>query len=116
MSRGKRFESARRLYTLGIDPSDYSALSRWASLYGGDHTKTPPTIALCWTIDEEVFGVDWEDHSHVVAGVAVPSDVRRLAYTLGLRPRSRQCPSLAHFDANPYHLLLASQFSRVLTI
>jgi Polypeptide deformylase len=34
-----RYESARRLSTIGIDPGHYSAVSRWASLRGGDHRK-----------------------------------------------------------------------------
>src|SRR5215211_632030 len=113
---GQRFESARRLCRIGVDPGHYSAVSRRASLHGGDHRKPPPTIALCRTLDEEVFGVYGEDHSHVVAGVAFPCDAHRLAYALSLNRRSRQCRSLAHFDANPYHLLLAFQSSRVLTI
>jgi hypothetical protein len=66
----------------------YSAVSRGVSLQGGDHRRPRPTSALCRTLDEEVFGVYRELHSHVAAGVASPGDAHCLTYALGLNRRS----------------------------
>src|SRR5215210_3024127 len=86
--RGQRFESARRLFTIGTDASHYSGISRRALLRGGDHRKLPPTIVLCRTLDEEVFGVYGEHHSHVAAWIVFLGNAHRLTYALGLHRRS----------------------------
>src|SRR5215218_9488772 len=70
MRPGQRFESARRLSAMHIDSGHYSAASRGASLRGGDHRKPPPTIALCRTFDENLFGIYRENYPHVAAWVA----------------------------------------------
>src|SRR5215210_1097152 len=74
---------------LALDVVSMGSATKLPLAYGRlCHRKTRPPIFLCRTLDEEVFGVYGEHHSHVAAWIVFLGNAHRLTYALGLHRRS----------------------------